>query len=95
VHVCDVFDALSTTARIATLAAGEGAGLSGRARGTEFDPDLVAAFNRMMLAGAAQVRVLNENAPPHSSGLWPLALASRCCRFLPECTTIARDLRQL
>ena len=28
--------------------------------GTEFDPDLVAAFNRMMRAGAAQVRVLNE-----------------------------------
>ena len=28
--------------------------------GTEFDPDLVTAFNRMMQAGAAQVRVLKE-----------------------------------
>jgi len=61
VHVCDVFDALSTTRpyrdawpqeKVLTY-------LEERA-GTEFDPDLVAVFNRMMLAGAAQVRVLHE-----------------------------------
>jgi len=61
VHVCDVFDALSTTRPYRDAWPQEKvlAYLEERA-GTEFDPDLVAVFNRMMLAGAAQVRVLNE-----------------------------------
>jgi putative nucleotidyltransferase with HDIG domain len=61
VHVCDVFDALSTTRpyREAWPMEKVLAYLEERA-GTEFDPDLVAVFNRMMRAGAAQVRVLSE-----------------------------------
>jgi len=61
VHVCDVFDALSTTRPYRDAWPQEKvlAYLEERA-GTEFDPDLVTAFNRMMQAGAAQVRVLKE-----------------------------------
>jgi putative nucleotidyltransferase with HDIG domain len=61
VHVCDVFDALSTKRpyRDAWPLEKVLAYMVERA-GTEFDPDLVAAFNRTMKAGAAQVRVLNE-----------------------------------
>ena len=61
VHVCDVFDALSTTRpyREAWPLEKVLAYLEERA-GTEFDPELVAVFNRMMQAGAAQVRVLSE-----------------------------------
>ncbi|HZI78723.1 MAG TPA: hypothetical protein VFD69_04400, partial [Vicinamibacterales bacterium] len=61
VHVCDVFDALSTTRpyREAWPLDKVLSYLDERA-GTEFDPDLVATFTRMMRAGAAQVRVLNE-----------------------------------
>ena len=63
VHVCDVFDALSTTRpyREAWPLEKVLAYLEERA-GTEFDPELVAAFNRMMRAGAAQVRVLSEES---------------------------------
>ena len=63
VHVCDVFDALSTTRpyREAWPLDKVLAYLEERS-GTEFDPDLVAAFNRMMRAGAAQVRVLSEES---------------------------------
>ena len=61
VHVCDVFDALSTTRpyREAWPQDKVLSYLDERA-GKEFDPDLVTAFNQMMRAGAAQVRVLNE-----------------------------------
>jgi len=61
VHVCDVFDALSTKRpyRDAWPLEKVLAYLEERA-GTEFDPDLVAAFNRTMQAGAAHVRVLHE-----------------------------------
>ena len=61
VHVCDVFDALSTTRpyREAWPQDKVLSYLDERA-GSEFDPELVTAFNRMMRAGAAQVRVLNE-----------------------------------
>jgi putative two-component system response regulator len=61
VHVCDVFDALSTTRpyREAWPLEKVLAYLEERG-GTEFDPELVGAFNRMMRAGAAQVRVLSE-----------------------------------
>ena len=63
VHVCDVFDALSTTRpyREAWPLEKVLAYLEERA-GTEFDPELVATFNRMMRAGAAQVRVLSEES---------------------------------
>ena len=61
VHVCDVFDALSTTRpyRDAWPQDKVLAYLDERA-GTEFDPALVTAFTQMMRAGAAQVRVLTE-----------------------------------
>jgi putative nucleotidyltransferase with HDIG domain len=61
VHVCDVFDALSTTRpyREAWPLEKVLAYLEERS-GTEFDPELVTAFNRMMRAGAAQVKVLSE-----------------------------------
>jgi putative nucleotidyltransferase with HDIG domain len=61
VHVCDVFDALSTTRpyREAWPQDKVLAYLEERA-GREFDPDLVTTFNQTMRAGAAQVRVLNE-----------------------------------
>jgi putative nucleotidyltransferase with HDIG domain len=61
VHVCDVFDALSTTRpyREAWPLEKVLSYLEERA-GTEFDPDLVTTFTRMMRAGAAQVRVLSE-----------------------------------
>jgi len=61
VHVCDVFDALSTTRpyREAWPQDKVLAYLEERS-GTEFDPALVATFKRMMVEGAAQVRVLRE-----------------------------------
>ena len=60
VHVCDVFDALSTNRpyRDAWPAEQTLAYLDARA-GTEFDPDLVAAFIRTLRQGQAQVRVLS------------------------------------
>ena len=63
VHVCDVFDALSTTRpyREAWPLEKVLAYLEERG-GTEFDPELVGAFNRMMRASAAQVRVLSEES---------------------------------
>jgi len=71
VHVCDVYDALSTKRpyRDAWPQEKTLAYLEERA-GAEFDPDLVSAFTRMMRQGAAQVRVLSEersataDAPP-------------------------------
>ena len=62
VHVCDVFDALSTTRpyREAWPQDKVLAYLEERA-GREFDPELVATFTRTMRAGAAQVRVLSED----------------------------------
>jgi len=61
VHVCDVFDALSTT-RPYREAWPQGKVLSylDERAGKEFDPELVTAFNQIMRAGAAQVRVLSE-----------------------------------
>ena len=61
VHVCDVFDALSTKRpyRDAWPLDKVLFYLDERA-GTEFDPELVTTFNRMMRAGAAQVRVLHD-----------------------------------
>ena len=61
VHVCDVFDALSTVRpyRDAWPQDKVLSYLDERA-GTEFDPALVTAFNQLMRAGAAQVRVLTE-----------------------------------
>ena len=61
VHVCDVFDALSTT-RPYREAWPQDKVLSylEERSGTEFDPALVGTFKRMMVEGAAQVRVLRE-----------------------------------
>ena len=61
VHVCDVFDALSTTRPYREAWPQEKvlSYLAERA-GSEFDPQLVTAFDQMMRAGAAQVRVLSE-----------------------------------
>jgi putative nucleotidyltransferase with HDIG domain len=61
VHVCDVFDALSTTRPYREAWPLEKVlGYLDERAGTEFDPDLVTTFTRMMRAGAAQVRVLSE-----------------------------------
>ena len=61
VHVCDVFDALRTKRPYRDAWASDKVMnyLEERA-GTEFDPDLVTAFVRMLRQGEAQVRVLNE-----------------------------------
>ncbi len=65
VHVCDVYDALSTKRpyRDAWPSEKTLAYLEERA-GTEFDPDLVAAFIRTLRQGEAQVRLLSEETPP-------------------------------
>jgi putative nucleotidyltransferase with HDIG domain len=64
VHVCDVYDALSTKRpyRDAWPAEKTYAYLEERA-GAEFDPALVAAFLRTLRQGHAQVRVLSEDEP--------------------------------
>jgi putative nucleotidyltransferase with HDIG domain len=61
VHVCDVFDALSTKRPYRDAWPQEKvlAYLDERA-GSEFDPHLVGRFNAMMRAGAAQIRVLGD-----------------------------------
>jgi putative nucleotidyltransferase with HDIG domain len=61
VHVCDVYDALSTKRpyRDAWPSEKTMSYLEERA-GTEFDPDLVAAFIRTLKQGLAQVRVLSD-----------------------------------
>jgi putative nucleotidyltransferase with HDIG domain len=68
VHVCDVYDALSTKRpyRDAWPAEKTYAYLEERA-GTEFDPALVAAFLRTLRQGHAQVRVLSEDVPAPTS----------------------------
>jgi putative nucleotidyltransferase with HDIG domain len=70
VHVCDVFDALSTTRPYRDAWAQEKvlAYLDERS-GSEFDPALVATFNRMMVDGAAQVRVLRDEMSAAASRL--------------------------
>src|SRR5512138_2585293 len=62
VHVCDVFDALSTTRpyRAAWPIEDTLAYLEVRA-GTEFDADLVAAFVKTIREGRAQIKVLVED----------------------------------
>ena len=64
VHVCDVYDALSTTRpyRDAWPAERTMLYLEDRA-GTEFDPELVTAFIRTLRQGQAQIRVLSHEAP--------------------------------
>jgi len=65
VHVCDVYDALSTKRpyRDAWPAEKTMAYLEERV-GSEFDPDLVAAFLKTLRQGQAQVRVLSDEPPP-------------------------------
>ena len=62
VHVCDVFDALSTNRpyRDAWPQAKTLAYLDERC-GTEFDPHLVRAFRSMLSEGSAQMRVLHDD----------------------------------
>jgi putative nucleotidyltransferase with HDIG domain len=64
VHVCDVYDALSTRRpyRDAWPAEKTYAYLEERA-GSEFDPDLVAAFIKTLKQGHARVRVLSDDEP--------------------------------
>jgi putative nucleotidyltransferase with HDIG domain len=64
VHVCDVYDALSTKRpyRDAWPAERTMLYLEDRA-GTEFDPELVTAFIRTLRQGQAQVRVLSDQPP--------------------------------
>jgi putative nucleotidyltransferase with HDIG domain len=64
VHVCDVYDALSTRRpyRDAWPSEKTMSYLEERA-GTEFDPDLVAAFMRTLQQGHAAVRVLSDEQP--------------------------------
>ena len=64
VHVCDVYDALSTKRpyRDAWPTEKTMLYLEDRA-GTEFDPDLVAAFIKTLRQGQAQVRVLSDDPP--------------------------------
>ena len=64
VHVCDVYDALSTKRpyRDAWPSEKTMSYLEERA-GTEFDPELVAAFIRTLKLGQAQVRVLADEPP--------------------------------
>ena len=64
VHVCDVYDALSTTRpyRDAWPSDRTMLYLEDRA-GTEFDPELVNAFIRTLRQGQAQVRVLSDEPP--------------------------------
>lgn len=61
VHVCDVYDALSTNRpyRDAWHTDKTTAYLEERA-GTEFDPDIVSAFLKMLREGEARVKVLTE-----------------------------------
>jgi HD-GYP domain-containing protein (c-di-GMP phosphodiesterase class II) len=61
VHVCDVYDALSTNRpyREAWPSDKTMSYLEERS-GAEFDPELVAAFIRTLREGEAQVRVLSE-----------------------------------
>jgi putative nucleotidyltransferase with HDIG domain len=68
VHVCDVFDALSTKRpyRDAWPSDKTVAYLQERA-GSEFDPDLVAQFIRTLQEGEAQVRVLSDDPPPRDA----------------------------
>ena len=61
VHVCDVYDALSTTRPYREAWPSERTMLYLEDRaGTEFDPELVAAFIRTLRQGQAQVRVLSN-----------------------------------
>ena len=64
VHVCDVYDALSTKRpyRDAWPTEKTMLYLEDRA-GTEFDPDLVQTFIRTLRQGQAQVRVLSDDPP--------------------------------
>jgi putative two-component system response regulator len=63
VHVCDVFDALRTNRPYREAWESEKvlAYLTERA-GTEFDPDLVQAFIRMLQRGEAEVKVLTDTS---------------------------------
>jgi putative nucleotidyltransferase with HDIG domain len=67
VHVCDVFDALSTTRpyREAWPSDKVLSYLEERA-GSEFDPELVGAFIRTLRQGQARVRVLSDEAAASS-----------------------------
>ena len=62
VHVCDVYDALSTKRPVPRRVAGgaDDGCIWKSAPAREFDPDLVAAFIRTLRQGQAQVRVLSD-----------------------------------
>ena len=62
VHVCDVYDALRTNRPYRDAWSSEKtlAYLTERA-GTEFDPNLVTAFVKMLSEGGTQIRVLHDD----------------------------------
>ena len=71
VHVCDVYDALSTKRpyRDGWPAEKTMSYLEERA-GSEFDPDMVAAFLKTLREGETRVRVLSEDPPvPHTPAI--------------------------
>jgi putative nucleotidyltransferase with HDIG domain len=64
VHICDVYDALSTKRPYRDAWPSERTMLYLEERaGTEFDPELVAPFIRTLRQGQAQVRVLSDEPP--------------------------------
>jgi HD-GYP domain-containing protein (c-di-GMP phosphodiesterase class II) len=74
VHVCDVFDALSTTRPYSEAWPRERALAYLRVRaGREFDPEIVGVFAAMMRDGAAQVRVLHDERRVVSPAITPPA----------------------
>jgi putative nucleotidyltransferase with HDIG domain len=67
VHVCDVYDALCTRRPYREAWPPErAAGYLEQRAGFEFDPDLVAAFMRLLQKSDVELRILSEESPPQT-----------------------------